>query len=150
MNGATQVINLAAGYLAPEFRGRRLRSFADLVELVACLFGLLREAADCSIFALRDDLEHRFETVRKAVAATHKTYSVLLRWGSNARPATLRYFELAHTASRSPWPDCGLSEALSDASRKVRWSSATTERSSLGCGPQESWARASILIAQET
>lgn len=69
MNGATQVINLAAGFLAPEFRGRRVRSFTDLVELLDRLFSLLRQAAGSAVLAILSDLESRLDHLRKHLGA---------------------------------------------------------------------------------
>lgn len=69
MNGATQVINLAAGYLAPEFRGRRVRSFTDLVELLGSLFNLLRQASGSAVFAILSDVDARLEYFRNHLSA---------------------------------------------------------------------------------
>ena len=68
MNGATQVINLAAGYLAPAFRGRRVRSFTDLIELFACLFNLLRQASGSAVCAILSDVDSRLDHLRNQLS----------------------------------------------------------------------------------
>jgi hypothetical protein len=69
MNGATQVINLAAGYLAPELRGRRVRSFTDLVALLDGLFSLLRQASGSAVFAILSDVDARLDDLRNRLGA---------------------------------------------------------------------------------
>src|SRR5208282_4713789 len=69
MNGATQVINLAAGYLAPELRGRRVRSFTDLVALLDSLFNLLRQASGSAVFAILSDVDSRLDDLRNHLSA---------------------------------------------------------------------------------
>jgi hypothetical protein len=68
MNGATQIINLAAGYLAPELRARRARSFADLLQLVMAVLDLLHHASTSAVIAMTSDLVASFASWRDYLA----------------------------------------------------------------------------------
>lgn len=56
MGSAAQIINLTAGYLAPEFRRRQVRSLPELLALLDLIFKLLRQASGSAVFAMLDDL----------------------------------------------------------------------------------------------
>ncbi len=55
MGNATQVINLAAGFLAPAFRANRVRSLRDLGLLLSALGAILYLAATSAAATLREN-----------------------------------------------------------------------------------------------
>ena len=55
MGNATQVINLAAGFLAPAFRANRVRSLRDLGLLLSALGAILYLAAISAAATLREN-----------------------------------------------------------------------------------------------
>ena len=64
MGSTTQVINFAAGFLAPAFRANRVRSLRDLGRLLSALGEIFYFAANSATAALRESCAVRIETLR--------------------------------------------------------------------------------------
>jgi hypothetical protein len=64
MGNVTQVINLAAGFLAPAFRTNRVRSLRDLGRLLSALGAILYLAATSAAATLRENRIGRSGTLQ--------------------------------------------------------------------------------------
>jgi hypothetical protein len=64
MGNATQVINLAAGFLAPTFRTNPVRSLRDLGRLLSALGAILYLAAASAAATLRENSISRVEALQ--------------------------------------------------------------------------------------
>jgi len=64
MGNATQVINLAAGFLAPTFRTNRVRSLRDFGRLLSALGAILYLAATSAAVTLRENWIRRIEALQ--------------------------------------------------------------------------------------
>jgi hypothetical protein len=111
MNGTTQIINLAAGYLGPELRCRRISGWRDLVELIRSLVALVGQIGAVIVFATLHDLGMRFAwTEYRTVIRNLDPIRFLSRLsiGQNPDPV-FRCWSSTNTASlseksnQSPW-----------------------------------------------
>jgi hypothetical protein len=79
MSGATQILSLAAGYLVPELRARRARSFADLLQMLMSVMDLLRHASTSAVLAMTSDVVAGFESWRDYLARDFWLAAITLR-----------------------------------------------------------------------
>ena len=64
MGNVTQVINLAAGFLAPAFRTNRVRNLSDLGRLLSALSAILYLAATSAAATLGENCISRIGTLQ--------------------------------------------------------------------------------------
>jgi hypothetical protein len=69
MHAATQMISLAAGYLTPELRRHRVRSFTDLIELLGALYNLFRQALSTAVLAILSDVDSQLRSLCEPISS---------------------------------------------------------------------------------